>query len=96
VFWIQTTNPKFWDKLEKRDDMRQVEIFGVNHYRRIFETRGTWRKIRRLIDRFLTAAGDQFSGHLWPQDASKNGASTNIASDSNGQNNGVFPAGGGQ
>ena len=61
VFWIQTTEPKFSRKLEKRKDVRPVEIYGVNHFRRTFEIRGTWRKLRRIIDRYLVSAGDQFS-----------------------------------
>ena len=96
VFWIQTTEPEFSRKLEKRHDMRRVEVSGVNHFRRTFETRGRWRKIRRLIDRFLVSTGDQFSGGLGPQTSSKNGGSMNVPASSNGENNGVFLAGGGQ
>jgi len=96
VFWIQTTDPQFSRKLETRSDMRRVEMVGVNHFRRTFEVRGRWRKIKRIIHRFLVSAGDQFSGDLSPQNSSKNGGSTYVAADSNGQNNGVFLAGGGQ
>ena len=96
VFWIQTTEPEFSRKLEKRHDMRRVEVSGVNHFRRTFETRGRWRKIKRIINRFLVSAGGQFSGHLCPKAASKIGRSTKVAADSNSQNNGVFLAGGGQ
>ena len=71
VFWIQTTEPQFSRKLEKRQDVRRVEISGVNHFRRTFELRGTWRKIRRIIDRYLVSAGDQFSLDFRPQVASK-------------------------
>ena len=49
VFWIQTTEPEFSRKLEKRHDMRRVEVSGVNHFRRTFETRGRWRKIRLKV-----------------------------------------------
>ena len=73
VFWIQTTEPQFSRKLEKREDARRVEISGVNHFRRTFEVGGTWRKVRRIIDRYLVSAGDQFSGHLRAQGASKDG-----------------------
>jgi hypothetical protein len=66
VFWIQTTEPRFSRRLEKREDTRRVEIDGVNHFRRTFEIRGTWRKIRRIIDRYLVSAGDQFSRDFWP------------------------------
>jgi hypothetical protein len=37
VFWIQTTEPRFSRKLEKRADARRVEVDGINHYRRTFE-----------------------------------------------------------
>jgi hypothetical protein len=66
VFWIQTTDPQFSRKLEKRKDTRRVEVSGINHFRRTFELRGTWRKIRRIIDRYLVSAGDQFSPDLPP------------------------------
>jgi len=70
VFWIQTTDPQFSRKLEKRKDTRRVEISGMNHFRRTFELRGTWRKIRRIIDRYLVSAGDQFSPDLSPASTS--------------------------
>jgi hypothetical protein len=66
VFWIHTTEPQFSRKLEKRQDVRRVGIAGVNHFRRTFEIRGTWRKIRRIIDRYLVSAGDQFSSRILP------------------------------
>jgi len=96
VFWIETKEPQFSRKLEKRKDMRCVEVNGVNHFRRTFETRGRWRKIRRIIDRFLVSAGDQFSGNVCPQGSSKNGESVNVPVNANGQKNGIFLAGGGQ
>src|SRR5262245_37926426 len=71
VFWIQTTEPQLSRKLEKREDARRVEISGVNHFRRTFELRGTWRKLRRIIDRYLVSAGDQFSPDFRLQFASK-------------------------
>ena len=79
VFWIQTTDPRFSRKLEKRNDTRRVEVTGVDHFRRTFELRGTWRKISRIIDRYLVSAGDQFLGDLWPQKASKQSGRVNIA-----------------
>ena len=96
VFWIQTTEPQFSRKLETRRDMRRVELVGVDHFRRTFETRGMWRKIRRIIDRFLVSAGGHFSGNLWPQNASKKSQSVNVPRSTNGQNNGAFLAGGDQ
>jgi hypothetical protein len=79
VFWIQTTEPQFSRKLEKRQDARRVEISGVNHFRRTFELRGTWRKVRRIIDRYLVSAGDQFSPDFGPQVASKTAGSIKTA-----------------
>jgi hypothetical protein len=96
VFWIQTTEPEFNRKLEKREDVRCVEISGVNHYRRTYEIRGRRRKIQRIIDRYLVSAGDQFSGGLGPQTSSKNGGSMTVPASANGENNGILPAGGGQ
>jgi hypothetical protein len=71
VFWIQTTDPQFSRKLEKREDTRHVEMSGINHFRRTFELRGTWRKIRRVINRYLVSAGDQFSPDSSPAIASQ-------------------------
>jgi len=79
VFWIQTTQPQFSRKLEKRQDVRRVEISGLNHFRRTFELRGTWRKIRRIIDRYLVSAGDQFSPGFRPQVASRTAGSIKTA-----------------
>jgi hypothetical protein len=96
VFWIQTTEPQLSRKLEKRTDMRRVEVNGVNHFRRTFETRGRWRKIRRIIDRFLLSAGDHFSQGFRLQDGSKKSGSVSVPASTNGQNNAVLVAGGGQ
>src|SRR5262249_3762172 len=88
VFWIQTSGPEFSRKLEKRQDARRVEVNGVNHFRRTFEVRGTWRKIRRIIDRYLESLGDpsapdQVSSHFWLQRASKSHGSIGVAAGSN-------------
>ena len=96
VFWIQTTEPQLSRKLEKRTDMRRVEVNGVNHFRRTFETRGRWRKIRRIVDRFLLSAGDHFSQGFRLQDGSKKSGSVSVPASTNGQNNAVLVAGGGQ
>jgi len=79
AFWIQTTEPQFSRKLEKRQDVRRVGIAGVNHFRRTFEIRGTWRKVHRIIDRYLVSAGDQFSPDFRPQVASKTTGSIKTA-----------------
>jgi hypothetical protein len=78
VFWIQTAEPRFSRKLEKREDARRVAV-GVNHFRRTFEIRGTWRKIRRIIDRYLLSASDQFSADFAADSASEPGGSISIA-----------------
>src|SRR5262245_46477986 len=96
VFWIETKEPQFSRKLEKRKDMRCVEVNGVNHFRRTFETRGRWRKIRRIIDRFLVSAGDHFSQGFRPQDGSKKSGSVSVPAYTNGQHNAVLVPVGGQ
>jgi hypothetical protein len=99
VFWIQTTDPRFSRKLEKRDDTRRVEVTGVNHFRRTFELPGTWRKIRRIIDRYVSdevTAGDRFSPGLGLQNASRMRGSINIADDSNRRSAAVLDGGVGQ
>jgi hypothetical protein len=62
TFWFQTTDPRYSRKLDQRQDTRRVAITGVNHYRRTYEMRGTWRKVRRIVNRYLTPTGDTFSG----------------------------------
>ena len=96
VFWIQTTEPQFSRKLEKREDARRVEVTGINHFRRTFEVRGRWRKIKRIIDRYLVSAGGHFSQGFRPQDASKKGGSVSVPASTNGENNAIFVAGGGK
>ena len=76
VFSIDTTDRDFSRTLETRKDMSR---FPNN---RTFLTYGRWPKIRRLVDQFLTSAGDQFAGHLSPKTACKTGGSTKIAADS--------------
>jgi hypothetical protein len=61
VFLIQTTNRFFARKLSKRHDTRRVEMTGVNHFRQTFEMCGSWRKIKRIIDRYILTAGDHTS-----------------------------------
>jgi hypothetical protein len=58
VFWLQTTSKAFARKLSKRRDTRRVEVVGYNHFRRTYEMRGSWRKIKRLIDRYILSTAD--------------------------------------
>ena len=96
VFWIQTTEPQFSRKLEKREDVRRVEIEGVNHFRRTFGVRGRRRKIRRIIDRYLVSAGDQFSRDCRSLAAPKQRGSNNTAATSNRRRKAVWMRRGGQ
>jgi hypothetical protein len=71
VFIIQTRRPEFARKLRKRQDCSELATVGVNFYLRQFAVSGDWRKIRRVITRYLRSAGDQFSGPAAGQDCAK-------------------------
>lgn len=71
TFWLQTTDPQYARKLDKRKDSRRVSITGVNHYRRTYEMRGNWRKVKGIIDRYIMSAGDTFSAAKPRQDTFK-------------------------
>jgi hypothetical protein len=71
TFWFQTKDPQYARKLDKRKDTRRVAITGVNHYRRTYEMRGNWRKVKRIIDRYLMSAGDTFFCSELRKNASK-------------------------
>jgi len=71
TFWFQTTDPRYSRKLDQRQDTRRVAVTGVNHYRRTYEMRGTWRKVRRIVNRYLMLTGDTFFGAGLRQDAPK-------------------------
>jgi hypothetical protein len=62
IFWFQTTDKVFSRKLSKRLDTRYVEVAGWNYFRRTYEMRGNWRKVKRIINNYILSAGDQFSG----------------------------------
>src|SRR5215470_436762 len=53
TFWFQTTNPRYSRKLDQRRDTRRVAVTGVNHYRRTYEMRGNWRKVKGIVNRYL-------------------------------------------
>jgi len=88
VFWIQTTEPRYSRKLEKREDARRVEVSGINHFRRTFELQGTWRKIQRIINRYLVSAGDHIFTDFGPAIASQIAASISTAGNTNEGKNG--------
>jgi hypothetical protein len=60
IFWFQTTDRSFSRKLSKRLDTRCVEVAGWNHFRRTYKMRGSWRKVKRIIDNYILSAGDRF------------------------------------
>jgi len=71
TFWFQTRDPQYARRLDKRRDARRIGITGVNRYRRTYEMRGNWRKVKRIVDRYIMSAGDTFFGAKPGQDASK-------------------------
>jgi len=66
IFWFQTTEPQYSRKLHQRQDARRVGITGVNHYRRTYEMRGTWPKVKRIVDRYLMPTSGVFSSRISP------------------------------
>ena len=80
VFIIQTRRPEFARKLRKRQDCSELATVGVNFYLRQFAVSGDWRKIRRLITRYLTSAPDRISSAALRQDASEITGSITTAS----------------
>ena len=62
TFWFQTTDPQYARKLDKREDTRRIGVTGINHYRRTYAMRGNWRKVKRIVDRYIMSASDTFSG----------------------------------
>jgi hypothetical protein len=71
TFWLQTTDPRYSRKLDQRQDARRVAITGINHYRRTYEMRGTWRKVKGIVNRYLMRTSSTFSGHVLRQGAPK-------------------------
>jgi hypothetical protein len=66
TFWFQTTDPEYSRKLDQRQDTRRVEVTGVNHYRRTYEMRGTWRKVKGIVNRYVMPTSDAFSSRISP------------------------------
>jgi hypothetical protein len=71
TFWFQTTDPRYSRKLDQRQDTRRVAVTGVNHYRRTYEMRGNWRKVKRIVRRYVKATNDMFSSRIPASSASK-------------------------
>jgi hypothetical protein len=66
TFWFQTTDPRYSRKLDQRQDTRRVAVTGVNHYRRTYEMRGNWRKVKGIVRRYVMATNDMFSSRILP------------------------------
>jgi len=71
TFWFQTTDPRYSRKLDQRQDTHRVAVTGVNHYRRTYEMRGNWRKVKGIVNRYLMLTGDMFSSRIPAASASK-------------------------
>jgi hypothetical protein len=71
VFWLQTTEPTYSRKLDQRQDTRRVAVTGVNHYRRTYEMRGNWRKVKGIVRRYVMATNDMFSSRIPAASASE-------------------------
>jgi hypothetical protein len=69
TFWFTTRLPEYSRKLAARSDTRCVEVTGVNFYYRTYAMRGSWRKVKRIVDRYLLRTGDHISGAVLGQDA---------------------------
>jgi hypothetical protein len=61
LFWIQTRDKDYARKLDRRKDTRKVEICGYNCFLRTYEMAGTWRKVKRLISRYISVTPDHIS-----------------------------------
>jgi hypothetical protein len=71
TFWFQTTDARYSRKLDQRQDTRRVAITGVDHYRRTYEIRGNWRKVKGIVRRYVMATNDMFSSCIPGASASK-------------------------
>jgi hypothetical protein len=78
-FWIQTSSRVFARKLRKRKDARLVAFSVTRRFLEIYCMQGSWRKVRRLIDRYILSAGDAFSHFSTSQKVLASAGSVNIA-----------------
>lgn len=70
VFWFQTTDKAFTRKLSKRRDTCRIGVTGYNHFRQTFAMEGDWRKVKRIIDRYISSAADPLLAKTGAHDAS--------------------------
>jgi hypothetical protein len=61
LFWIQTRDKNYARKLHRRSDTQKVEICGHNCFLQTYEIAGTWRKVKRLISRYISVTPDRIS-----------------------------------
>jgi hypothetical protein len=80
TFWIQTTSRVFARRLRKRRDTSLVAFSVTKRFLETYCMQGSWRKIRRLIDRYISATGDTFSHAGTSQNALPSTDRVNIAS----------------
>jgi hypothetical protein len=59
IFRFEARDKEFARRLSKRKDTRRVEATGFNHFRQTYEMEGSWRKVKRIIDRYILSAGDR-------------------------------------
>ena len=79
-FWIQTSSRVFGRKLRKRKDTSLVAFSVTKRFLETYCMQGSWRKIRRLINRYISATGDTFSHPSTSQKALASAGNVNIAS----------------
>jgi hypothetical protein len=84
TFWFQTTDPRYLRKLDQRQDTRRVAVTGVNQYRRTYEMRGTWRKVKGIVRRYVMATNDMFSSRIPAASASNVAPRVRTAGDRKG------------
>ena len=79
-FWIQTSSRVFARKLRKRKDTSLVASSVTKRFLETYWMQGSWRKIRRLIDRYISSTGDTFSDASTSQNALASAGRVDIAS----------------
>jgi hypothetical protein len=90
MFRFETTDRQYARRLSKREDTRRVEANGWNHFRQTYEMRGSWRKAKRIIDRYILSAGDRILGQNSLQNASNLGGRVMTAAPSLSTGDGIL------
>jgi hypothetical protein len=79
-FWIQTSSRVFGRKLRKRKNTSLVAFSVTKRFLETYCMQGSWRKIWRLIDRYISSTGDTFSHTSTSQNALASTDRVDIAS----------------